>query len=438
MTRPLTRVAALGLGAVLLAGCGGFRGAYSISLPGGADVGEDPYTVTVQFLDVLDLVPQSGVRVADVPVGRVDEIELGEDWTAEVTLTVNGDVELPANAVAMIQQTSLLGEKYVELAAPGTEAPQGRLEDGAVIALDRTNRNVEVEELLGALSLVLNGGGLTQLQTIASELGQALEGRESAIKSTLDQLDVLVGGLDEQKAEINRALDSVNTLAASLAERTGTIETALDTIGPGLDVLTEQRGLLVQMLESLSRLGDVGTRIIDQAAANTVADLELLQPVLTQLAAAGPDLAGSLDLLLTYPFPASAVIGDGDGGDVPLNYRRDQRTGGYGLFANMTATLDLDLTQVLCRYVVDPLSGALETLEPQDLAGDRCGTPGTPPANQGVGATGAGGAPGGTPAGTAPGAAVLSILPGEIVGQLPTAESLGGLLGFPQFAGGQP
>ncbi len=435
MNRPLARVSALGAGVLLLAGCGGFRGAYSISLPGGADVGDEPYSVTVQFLDVLDLVPQSGVRVADVPVGRVDEIELGEDWTAEVTVTVNGDVELPANAVAMVQQSSLLGEKYVELAAPGDEEPRGRLADGAVIPLERTNRNVEVEELLGALSLVLNGGGLAQLQTIATELGQALEGRESAIRNTLDQLDVLIGGLDEQKAEINRALDSANALAATLAGRTGTIETALDTIGPGLDVIDEQRGLLVSMLESLSRLGDVGTRIIDQAAANTVADLELLQPVLTQLAAAGPDLAGSLDLLLTYPFPASSVIGDGSGGDVPINYRQDQRTGGYGVFANMTATLELDLTQTLCRYVVDPLSGALETLEPQDLAGDACGRPGSPPGNVGGGDGGGGGAPpGGGPAGPSP----LSILPEEIVGQLPTAESLTGLLGLPQVLGGQP
>ena len=111
---------------------------------------------------------------ADVPVGRVDEIELGDDWTAVVTVTVNGDVDLPANAVAAIQQSSLLGEKYIELAAPGGVRSQGQLEDGALIPLERTNRNVEVEELLGALSLVLNGGGLAQLQTINRELGEAL------------------------------------------------------------------------------------------------------------------------------------------------------------------------------------------------------------------------------------------------------------------------
>ena len=105
----MRRAGALGAGLVmLLSGCG-FRGAYSLTLPGGADVGDHPYSVTIQFSDVLDLVPQSGVRVRDVPVGRVTDITLGKDWTAQVTVQVNGDVQLPANATAAIQQSSLLG-----------------------------------------------------------------------------------------------------------------------------------------------------------------------------------------------------------------------------------------------------------------------------------------------------------------------------------------
>ena len=161
---------------------------------------------------------------------------------------------------------------------------------------------------------MLNGGGLAQLQTINRELGEALQGRETAVRSTLDRARHLHRRPRPQKAEINRALDSANALAGTLAARTATIDTALDTIGPGLDVINQQRDLLVSMLQSLARLGDVGTRIINQSAADTVADLQLLQPILTQLAAAGPDLAGSLDLLLTYPFPASSVIGAGNGG----------------------------------------------------------------------------------------------------------------------------
>ncbi|MCW2677293.1 MAG: Phospholipid/cholesterol/gamma-HCH transport system substrate-binding protein [Modestobacter sp.] len=416
------RAGALLGAALLLSGCG-FRGAYSFDLPGGADVGNAPYTVQIQFADVLDLVPQSGVRVADVPVGRVQDITLSGDWTATVTVEVNGDVDLPANAVAMIQQSSLLGEKYVELAAPGSEAPTGKLGDGSLITLDRTNRNVEVEELLGAMSLVLNGGGLAQLQTINSELGQALQGREDAVRNTLTQLDTFIGGLDRQKAEINRALDSVNALATTLRAGTDTITTALDTIGPGLDVVNQQRDLLVGMLQSLARLGDVGTRVIDQSGADTVANLQSLQPILSQLAAAGPDLAGALDLMLTFPFPASSLSA--------LQYRPDLRTGGYGLFTNMTADLNLDLTELLCRYAIVPTTGALAVLDPVDVANGACGT---------VQATGSGGgggsnATGSTGQSTTTQTFSLPTLP-DLTGVVPDlSRETSGVLGLPGIPG---
>jgi phospholipid/cholesterol/gamma-HCH transport system substrate-binding protein len=417
MTRALVRTAALGAALLMVSGCG-FRGAYSLTLPGGADTGEDPYTVQVEFLDALDLVQQSGVRIADVPVGRVEKIELGEDWTARVTITVNGDVELPANAVAAIQQTSLLGEKFVELAPPGNEEPQGDLRDEPVIPLERTNRNVEVEELLGAMSLVLNGGGLAQLQAINRELGDALEGRESAIKATLGQLDTFIGGLDQQKEEINRALDSADALAATLAARTATIENALDTIGPGLDVLNEQRALLVSMLEGLARLGEVGTRVIEQSAENTVADLQLLQPILTQLAAAGPNLAGALPLLLTYPFPDSSLSA--------LNYRQAQ-TGGYALFTNMTATVNFDLTELLCRYGIDN-TGALVEVPIDPLVPEKCGEERTPEgASSGSPPEGSGSPAGGSTPFTVPG------FSGNDITQLPAGGDSEGPAGLPSL-----
>jgi phospholipid/cholesterol/gamma-HCH transport system substrate-binding protein len=109
---------------LLLSGCG-FHGLYSTPLPGGANLGRHPYTVTVEFADVLDLVPQSAVKVNDVAVGRVDSVEL-HGWHALVKLSVNGDVRLPANARAELLQTSLLGEKYVQLEQPPAD-PVGDL-----------------------------------------------------------------------------------------------------------------------------------------------------------------------------------------------------------------------------------------------------------------------------------------------------------------------
>ena len=173
------------LGSVVLSGCD--FDVYSLPLPGGTDVGDNPITVTVQFEDVLDLVPKSTVKVNDVSVGMVKAIEL-DGYHANVTLELRNDTKLPENAIAEIRQTSLLGEKFVSLAAPETGA-EGTLGDGEVIPLERTGRNPEVEEVLGALSLILNGGGVAQLKTIAQELNKAVTGREDNVRSVLAQID---------------------------------------------------------------------------------------------------------------------------------------------------------------------------------------------------------------------------------------------------------
>lgn len=311
----LRRAAALAVGGSLLAGCG-FHGLYDVPLPGGADLGDHPYRLTVEFADVLDLVPQSAVKVNDVPVGRVQAIDLATDragWHARVTVLVRGDVVLPANARAELRQSSLLGEKFVSLGPPTAEPPAGRLAAGADIPLGRTGRNPEVEEVLAALSLLLNGGGLPQLRTITRELNAALGGRERALRSTVDSLRTFVGGLDRQKAQIVRALDGLDRLTATLARQKQVLGAALDALPPALTVLADQRGQLTRLLTSLDRLSTVGVRVIEGSRDNTVAALRALQPTLTQLVAAGKDLPNALELLLTFPFPravTAAVRGD--------------------------------------------------------------------------------------------------------------------------------
>lgn len=318
---------------MLASGCGitEFKGVHSMPLPGGADVGNNPYRVTVHFRDVQDLVPNAGVRVDDVPVGRVTSIELApKSWLAKVTLSVNNTVELPANATAAIRQSSLLGEKYVELAPPSKpEKSAGHLDDGALIGVERTGRSPEVEEVLGALSLLLNGGGIAQIQNIAEELNAALDGREAEVRSLLSNLDELVSELDSQRDEITQALDSVNRLSATLKAQRADIDAALRELGPGLRVLNEQRDQLVTMLESLDKLSGVATNVVNRTKEDLVENLKSLQPVLRQLAAAGSNLPKAFQLLFTFPFTDKAVQGI------------------KGDYTNLYAKADLNLTRIL-------------------------------------------------------------------------------------------
>ena len=358
-SRRCKALAVLVAAVLLLTGCG-FRGATDLPLPGGADVGDKPYRVTIQFEDVLDLVPNAGVRVNDVPVGRVVDVNLAPNsWQAQVVVEVNGGVKLPGNATARLRQSSLLGEKFVELSKPPQqEGEHGRLRDGSRIGVDRTGRNPEVEEVLGALSLLLNGGGVAQIQSITKELNSALAGREGDVRGLLNNLDTLVSSLDAQRDDITRALDGVNRLSASLNNQRDNVDVALRDLGGGLQVLNEQRGQLVTMLQSLDRLSGVATDTVQRSQEDTVHNLRALQPTLQELSAAGSDLPNSLETLFTYPFPDNAVDG--------------MKNSDY---TNLYLNVDLNLTQV-----VDNLTRTQQPpVEPPDPVKQLLPLPSEPP-----------------------------------------------------------
>lgn len=315
----------------LALGAGGlpdFDGLQDLPLPGGADLGDHPYEITAEFRDVVSLFPHSAVKVNDVEVGRVTRISLADDgWAARVTLQVNGGVRLPANAYANLEQSSVLGEKYVQLVAPkdmrarpdlqdtrtGTTSAyaddRGRLRDGSVIPVARTNRNPEIEEVLGALSMVLSGGGVQQIATISSELNKALGGNEGEVRSVLRQINTTAKSLDKNKKHITAALDGMNRLSTTLATRDRKIGEILRDLPPGLKVLSDQRSSLVGMLRALDSLSTVAVDTVDRTKDDLVADLKALAPVLKNLADAGADLPESLQVMFTYPFTDEVLTG---------------------------------------------------------------------------------------------------------------------------------
>jgi phospholipid/cholesterol/gamma-HCH transport system substrate-binding protein len=345
--RGLRKPALLVAGVLALSGCQ-FRGAASFPLPGGVGGGSE---VKIEFTDVLDLVPQSSVKVNDVTVGSVKKIELSPGgYTAVVTVSLKKGLDLPENVTASLRQTSLLGEKFVSIDVPAS--PTGTLRDGMYIPLSRTERNADIEEVLGALSLVLNGGSLEQLQVINSELTKALTGREPEVRAFLTQLTGFIGGLDAQKGHIVNALDGLDRLSAKLAANRQTLDVALRDLPKGAAVLADERAQLTKMLTGLNTLGTVATRVIQASQQSTIADLRALQPVLGQLAASGQDLPNALELLTTFPFPKTVASPTGKGGM-------------RGDYANLYVTVDSSLQDLINNLLGGGLPIPPPVLAPQ-------------------------------------------------------------------------
>lgn len=315
-------VAVLVCATTLVTGCG-FHGISDIPLPGGADLGTHPFKIQIEFTNVLDLAPQSLVKLNNVTVGRIDTIQL-RGWHALVTCRVRGDVNLPDNATARIEQTTLLGEKFIQLAGPMNEPPTGRLGNGDLIPLRATGEGAEVEEVLSAISLLLNGGGLEQIATINQELNSALGGREDKIRAVLRDVNTFVGGLDKQKGQIVRAIRNVDKLADRLNKNRRTIDDTLDKVTPAVTVLASQRRNLTKLLTSLNKLSNVSTKVILRSKRDTLANLRHLQPILSNLAESGDNLPKGLQMATTFPFPPTV--------DKALK----------GDYLNLYATIDLD------------------------------------------------------------------------------------------------
>ena len=305
-----------------------WRGLNSLSLPGTEGGGPGSYTVQAQLPDVVVIQQNTRVRVGDVNVGNVTKIEV-QDWHALVTMRINGDVHLPANSTAAVGQTSLLGSMHIELAPPADEPPEGQLTDGSVIPLARAATYPTTEQTLASVSILLNGGGLAQLQEINQTFAKAMAGREAELRSLLTQLDLFIAQLNAQTDDIIGATENLNSLAGQVAARDQTVDKALTTIPQALAVLADSRTKIADAVDALGKFSAIATSTVDQTRESFVANLRNVAPVLRSLADAGPALTRGLDFLSTYPWVKSTV---------PNWFRGD--------FANITLVIDLTLSRL--------------------------------------------------------------------------------------------
>ena len=182
--------------AMVLTSCG-WRGIANVPLPGGPGGGANKMTIYVQMPDTLALNVNSRVRVADVYVGSVKKIEL-KNWVPTLTLDLQPGIKLPANAIARIGQTSLLGTQHVELDTPPDPSSEP-LRNGATIPLKNSQSFPTTERTLASIATVLRGGGISNLEVIQTEVTNILSGNADQIRDFLGKLNTFTDQLNQQR-----------------------------------------------------------------------------------------------------------------------------------------------------------------------------------------------------------------------------------------------
>ncbi|OBK74779.1 MCE family protein [Mycobacterium sp. 1164985.4] len=290
--------------ALAVTGCT-FEGVNSLPLPGTVGRGEGA-VYHVQVANVGSLEPNSPVLLGDVVVGSIGRMKV-TNWHADIEVSVRPDVVIPANAVATVGQTSLLGSMHLALDPPLGQAPSGALEPGSTIGLDRSSTYPSTEQTLSSLSVVVNGGGLGQMGDIVREFNAALNGREDQIRDLLVRLDDFIGMLDTQRDDINASIAAMDRMSSTFAAERDVITAGLHRIPPALDVLIKERPRITEALARLGRFSDTATGLINDTKDDIVRNLANLKPTLRALADVGPNLGTVLAYAPTFPYTQSFI-----------------------------------------------------------------------------------------------------------------------------------
>jgi phospholipid/cholesterol/gamma-HCH transport system substrate-binding protein len=255
-------------------------------------------TYHATFTDASRLKAGQDVRIAGVPVGSVNKIALNPDNTVDVTFDVNKRYQLYTSTRAVVRYQNLVGDRYMEITSgPGDLR---KLPQGATIPKQNTQPALDLDALLGGLRPVLKGldgakinevsnaviellqgqgGALSDLLSTTGAFTENLAARDQLIGDVINNLNTVLGTVDEKGAQFNASVDQLQKLITGLAEGRDPIAGAIPPLASAENDLTamlqKSRRPLQGVIENVrplaqrldERKGDVN-KVIEPLAEN--------------------------------------------------------------------------------------------------------------------------------------------------------------------------
>lgn len=274
-----------------------------LPLPG-TGVSGDTVTLTMDFDNALNLAKGATVKVDGVDAGRVIKVT-AEDFHAKTTVKVKKSANMLQGATARLRYTTPLGELYVDVTNPASGAP---IKDGQTLTLSQTSTAPTVEDALSQASLLINGGGLGQLETVTTELNKALGGKEGTWRDLLSQTSSFMAQVNATSGDIDRALNALNSTSQTLHARQDTINRALTEITPIANTLRQETPNFTKLLTALNAFAAQANSTVDASRTNILNAIQEATPTLQALAAQQPDWTASLTQLAALGGDVDTII----------------------------------------------------------------------------------------------------------------------------------
>lgn len=216
------------------------------------------HTYHAEFVAASRLKSGQDVRIAGIPVGTVNSVELAPDNVVDVTFDVNARYQLYTSTRAVIRYENLVGDRYMEITSGPGELR--KLPPKSTIAEDHTQPALDLDALLGGLRPVLKGldgdkvneitgavlellqgqgGALSEVLSNTSSFAQTLSSRDQLIGDVIDNLNTVLGTVDSKAAQFDASVDRLQQLITGLAKGRDPIAGAIEPLASAQTDLTD-------------------------------------------------------------------------------------------------------------------------------------------------------------------------------------------------------
>jgi phospholipid/cholesterol/gamma-HCH transport system substrate-binding protein len=215
----------------------------------------------------------SDVRVLGMTVGRVDNLE-AEGANVRVTMEVDPEIDLPADATLEVIPDSLLGERFAQIDPPYTDGPT--FEDGDTIPIERTKVPAETDEFLAAFEEFLSALDPDAVAELVDVLTETLIGQGGELNTLLDQGSDTVRILADSSDDLMAIIDELGDLNETVATRDQQIGQVLEDWSTVTRTISEESDEIIEGVDNLRRLTAELRPLLDDHADPLVQDLETL------------------------------------------------------------------------------------------------------------------------------------------------------------------
>jgi phospholipid/cholesterol/gamma-HCH transport system substrate-binding protein len=233
---------------------------------------------SAELSDASELVRNNAVRLKDVQVGKVTSIKV-DGLHAKVGFMVAKDVHLPSETNAVVRQTSMLGEMFIDLEPKG----DGVLKDGTTIPLSRTRRAAQLEQVVDLGGQLVNQVTADNFNRMIDTFDTAWGGNPQRLQKLFDAMSGASNALDANRDQLGATIDKVEQVAAALSPHTAELAQSVNDFASGLRALDAHRDQLGNFTTSLKHLSDQASDLLVNHEAKLAASGKQAKDVLDQI-----------------------------------------------------------------------------------------------------------------------------------------------------------